>query len=257
MVMGKVTIESLKTLFDYFDTQHNAVLWITSLDNQRQLYLSPHFEKIWGVKTNEMFERRGLWRDYLFEDDKDRIAQQVDNRQVAPETAINDHMLYRIRDTENRVHFMQGTPFLLTDQNDTHIAFAGLTQEISERQWLDEIDAIKSGRKNPLKQYVFDILRNELHIQTASIHNNIKSSKIIDSNLDFTIIYNGRPVEITTREAECLYHLASGKSAKQTAASLNISKRTVEFHLNNIKDKAGCRTKLELLTKISSKAQKS
>jgi DNA-binding CsgD family transcriptional regulator len=43
-----------------------------------------------------------------------------------------------------------------------------------------------------------------------------------------------------------------GKSAKQTGAILNISQRTVEFHLDNIKQKAQCRTKLELLGQVKS-----
>jgi DNA-binding CsgD family transcriptional regulator len=84
-----------------------------------------------------------------------------------------------------------------------------------------------------------------LHINTENISKNspkLAGPEIFDKN--------GQPIELTTRENECLYYLLAGKSAKQTAAILNISQRTVEFHLDNIKLKAGCRTKIELAGKV-------
>jgi DNA-binding CsgD family transcriptional regulator len=53
--------------------------------------------------------------------------------------------------------------------------------------------------------------------------------------------------KLTKREQECLQHLMSGKSAKISGDEMGISSRTVEFHINNIKAKIGCRTKLEVL----------
>lgn len=57
-------------------------------------------------------------------------------------------------------------------------------------------------------------------------------------------------LSFSQREAECLKHLANGKSAKQIARLLNLSPRTVETHVNNIKLKTDCSTLQELLTKL-------
>lgn len=51
---------------------------------------------------------------------------------------------------------------------------------------------------------------------------------------------------LTGREREVLQLLAEGKIAKEIAAILGISSRTVEFHKNNIGAKTGLRTTAEL-----------
>lgn len=65
------------------------------------------------------------------------------------------------------------------------------------------------------------------------------------------IILKNQSFQITRRELECLYYLSIGKSAKQTAAALEISQRTVEFHLKNLRNKTGARNRLHLLNTLS------
>ena len=55
---------------------------------------------------------------------------------------------------------------------------------------------------------------------------------------------------LTRREAECMVQLMRGKTVPQTAKLLQLSSRTVEFYVKNIKIKLKCRTKSELLQKI-------
>jgi len=63
------------------------------------------------------------------------------------------------------------------------------------------------------------------------------------------VSYTIRPniIQLTNKESECLFFLMRGKSAKETAIILNISPRTVEKHIESIKYKFNCRTKLELI----------
>lgn len=55
------------------------------------------------------------------------------------------------------------------------------------------------------------------------------------------------PFNFSKREMECIFYLLRGKTTKQTSEILNLSKRTVDYYIENIKNKAGCRTKSELL----------
>lgn len=52
---------------------------------------------------------------------------------------------------------------------------------------------------------------------------------------------------LTTREEDVVECLLTGQTAKQTARQLDISPRTVERHLENIKEKLRCKTKFELV----------
>jgi len=52
---------------------------------------------------------------------------------------------------------------------------------------------------------------------------------------------------LTTRERECLSYITRGYTMKLMANKIGISVRTVESHLNNIKRKLCCRSKIELI----------
>jgi DNA-binding CsgD family transcriptional regulator len=55
---------------------------------------------------------------------------------------------------------------------------------------------------------------------------------------------------LTTKEASCLLHIANGLSAKEIGKLMNISYRTVEIHIANIKVKLGCKSKQEIIKKF-------
>ena len=52
------------------------------------------------------------------------------------------------------------------------------------------------------------------------------------------------------QEARCMMHLLRGSSIKRIAQRLELSPRTVEFYLNNMKKKLDCRTKFELIDAV-------
>lgn len=54
----------------------------------------------------------------------------------------------------------------------------------------------------------------------------------------------------TRREAECMARFLKGKTLTRVAEDLQLSPRTVEFYLKNMKAKLGCRSKYELLEKV-------
>lgn len=53
--------------------------------------------------------------------------------------------------------------------------------------------------------------------------------------------------KLSLRERQCLKLLIENKSAKETAVILGLSRRTVEYYFENIKDKLGCCNKQEVL----------
>ena len=51
---------------------------------------------------------------------------------------------------------------------------------------------------------------------------------------------------LTVREYECVDYLIRGKTAEEIAIILNISRRTAETHVQNIKRKMNCYNQLRL-----------
>lgn len=56
--------------------------------------------------------------------------------------------------------------------------------------------------------------------------------------------------ELSERERECVLHLIKGKTTAQIAEILNLSSRTVESYIENVKNKLGCTTKSMLIDKV-------
>ena len=62
--------------------------------------------------------------------------------------------------------------------------------------------------------------------------------------------YLSEPYEeiyFTTQEAKCLLHCKKNSRYRSISQALNISERTVEFYLKNMRSKLSCKTKKELL----------
>jgi len=57
----------------------------------------------------------------------------------------------------------------------------------------------------------------------------------------------GDQLFVTRRELECLFYLVQGKTMKEIARLMNISHRTIEFHLNNIKRKTNSYKKSQII----------
>ncbi len=53
----------------------------------------------------------------------------------------------------------------------------------------------------------------------------------------------------TQRETQCLFYTIRGASAKMVANKLNLSPKTVEFYIDNLKEKFGCYSKSDLIAK--------
>jgi LuxR family maltose regulon positive regulatory protein len=55
--------------------------------------------------------------------------------------------------------------------------------------------------------------------------------------------------ELTERELEVLAHVAAGARNREIARNLNVSIKTVEFHLRNILGKLGARSRTEAVVR--------
>lgn len=60
--------------------------------------------------------------------------------------------------------------------------------------------------------------------------------------------------QLTKRQAECVFHLAMGKTKKEIAQYLHLSVRTIETYWNQIKDKLNCNNRSHLIEILHEKS---
>ncbi|WP_324777849.1 response regulator transcription factor, partial [Ralstonia pickettii] len=58
--------------------------------------------------------------------------------------------------------------------------------------------------------------------------------------------------QLSEREAEVLAWSARGKTSGEIATILGLSKRTVDFHMDNAREKLGVATRIEAVVRASS-----
>ncbi len=58
------------------------------------------------------------------------------------------------------------------------------------------------------------------------------------------------PNKLSKRQHECIFHMLKGKTNAQIAKAMNLSTRTVETYIDNVKDKLLCPDKNQLIDKI-------
>ena len=66
-----------------------------------------------------------------------------------------------------------------------------------------------------------------------------KTSDLFCDQEYYYLEVSGKAMRLTARQAECIVHLSMGKTIKQIAKTLDCSPRTVEDHINLLKNKLG------------------
>jgi len=82
----------------------------------------------------------------------------------------------------------------------------------------------------------------------ASPNRESAKKNMLNINPGFSMQSSYKSYFLTKRERDCLNSLLTGKTARQTAEFLHISPRTVEHHLNAIREKTGFKYKRDLLS---------
>ena len=144
--------------------------------------------------------------------------------------------------------------FTLYDANKQPQAVAGIGHSIGEQRWLEYHQNQKKfysdSEQKDMQLTFLNILRSSLQLYPQTIQTEIDLLKASNKS-NFWVLGGNEITKLTCREAQCLWQLRQGQSAKQTAINLNLSPRTIEIYIKNIKEKFKCRTKLELLSKIN------
>ncbi len=100
----------------------------------------------------------------------------------------------------------------------------------------------ESGQVQSIGMSYIDITSTELANYYSRLHHGNKSKQLV-----YYIKASFENKLFTRRESECLYYILRGKSASMIGKLLNISKRTVESHIENIKNKLVCDTKSQVI----------
>lgn len=114
---------------------------------------------------------------------------------------------------------------------------------------LVERNPIKIQNEVGLFNHCIDVSTSSLFSHYVKLHqSDIKKFGAPQKPTSYTLTAKHSPLALlTAKQEQCLFFLVRGKSIKEVAKILNLSPRTVECHLDAIKNKLKCQTKSDVI----------
>lgn len=118
-----------RQLADNLDT----VFWINTPDWQHVHYISPAYERIWGLSAQSLLRHGMEWLDVVLEEDRPAILALIPS-QGAPDWHSIQFTPYRIRRPDGELRWISARAFPIRNAQGQIVRVAGIAEDISERQ---------------------------------------------------------------------------------------------------------------------------
>jgi PAS domain S-box-containing protein len=110
-------------------TEHiRDVFWMTDLEKNRMLYISPGYQEIWGRSCDSLYASPKSWLDAIHPEDRERIRQAAITQQVLGQYAEQ----YRVVRPDGSIRWIRDRAFPIRDASGTIYRVAGIAQDITE-----------------------------------------------------------------------------------------------------------------------------
>jgi len=112
----------------------DEVFWMTDVEKQRMLYVSPAYERIWGRPVTELYRSATAWVEALHAEDRARVREAALTKQAAGTYAET----YRIVRPDGNVRWILDRAFPVRDAEGRVYRIVGVAEDVTERKKLEE-----------------------------------------------------------------------------------------------------------------------
>ena len=136
------TLEESERRFRQMAETIDDVFWIISADGERLLFVSPAFERVWGLRCSEVYTNRKLSLEAIHPDDAERARAAI----AALSTGTAYDIEYRIRRPDGEERWIHGRGFPVRDAGGTVVLLTGVSADITQRK-IDEANLQAANRE--------------------------------------------------------------------------------------------------------------
>lgn len=104
------------------------VFWMSTPDSNQFLYISPVFERIWGISCEALYETPHIWLEMVHPDDYERVKTALESISEG-----NYDETYRVLRPDGKVRWVRDRAFPICDTNGTPYRVAGVAEDITAR----------------------------------------------------------------------------------------------------------------------------
>lgn len=226
--MTITTLDNLKSFIQLFGLKSDVALCIRSHDFFSIMYFNKTYKSLFKYPWDNNFV------DVLTEKDRNKIFSLLCKNKYSNKAFFVD---YKIPAENNMVDLTEYViPLFLTNlKKQIFLCFA------------IECDFIKSNSENEHNKIY------ELSVPNKNIlgFSEFMTTHQMEKNEYYIITNTTSSISFTVRESQCLYYKLRGYSLNEVAKELYLSRRTIENHLQNIKNKMGLPNMLKIIHAIA------
>ena len=119
-----------------------AVFWMTDVQDDRVLYVSPGYEMIFGRPRTELYQSARSWLELVHPEDKDRVSKAIAKRVKG-----RYHEEYRILREDGSIRWIRELAFPVKDNGGRVYRVAGIAEDITEIKRAENLILEISGRE--------------------------------------------------------------------------------------------------------------
>ncbi|NEO87573.1 MAG: PAS domain S-box protein [Spirulina sp. SIO3F2] len=127
-------IQQSQERFEQLTENINSIFWMTDLDKQTMLYISPAYEKVLGKSCASLYAQPRSFLDAIHPDDRDRVVaafpQQVQG------TYDEEYRMIRV---DGQVRWVSDRAFPVINEAGEVYRIAGITEDITERKLNEQV----------------------------------------------------------------------------------------------------------------------
>ena len=130
----EAALEEKTELFRQMAENIDEVFWVTAVEQNKILYVSPAYEKTWGRSCESLYVNPGSWAEAIHPEDRLGVLAAATIRQPGEGYAET----YRILHPSGDVRWVHVRSFPVSDSAGKIYRFVGVAADITERRKLEE-----------------------------------------------------------------------------------------------------------------------
>lgn len=124
-------LEEIGRLFRFFAEKNPSVFWVKNPLHNRQLYVSPSYEKVWGKSCASLYENPESWYDTLLPEDRSAHMAKMLSQTLDHQNQEQYENRFRILRPDGQIAWIKDTSFPLYDDKNEFIGFAGIAEDVT------------------------------------------------------------------------------------------------------------------------------
>jgi len=113
------------------------VFWLGSPDWSQVYYVSPAYEKVWGVPVENLLEDSMSWTSQLHPDDRDAVFKVIKEKSLGLDVSF-DFPVYRIIRPDGSIRWVHARAYPVYDEDHNIVRIAGVAEDVTVKKQQEE-----------------------------------------------------------------------------------------------------------------------